>query len=80
MSEIDISIDELVIGGVDARDAQQLGQIVTRELQRLLTQREQPLRTDHQTTVHVSVNQWQSDATPAQVGAMIAQAIYTTLV
>lgn len=80
MTEITITIDELIIGGVDATAAQQIGETVTTELQRLLTQRDLALRTTHQAAIHLPLNQWPANATPAQVGVMLAQAIYKTLV
>ncbi|MEZ4682549.1 MAG: hypothetical protein R2932_50910 [Caldilineaceae bacterium] len=79
MDDIEITIDELLLGSVNATQAQQIGQIVTRELQRLVTQQGLTARNSHHATLSVPVHHWQPDATPDQVGTLIAQAVYSVL-
>jgi hypothetical protein len=79
MIDVELTIDELVIGGVGDVEARRIGQMVTLELKRLLEERGVPERETHQAVLLAPVNRWQPGATPEQIGVMIAQTIYSAL-
>jgi hypothetical protein len=79
MIDVEVTIDELAIGGVGDLEARRIGQIVTSELERLLTDHGVPKREAYQVRMQVPVDRWPHDATPEEIGAMIAQNVYSAL-
>ena len=79
MIDVVVTIDELVIGGVSDFKARRIGQIVSSELERLLTQNGVPKREAYQALLQAPVERWPASATPEEIGAMIAQNVYSAL-
>lgn len=78
-AEIELHIEELVLDGFAAADRYRIGDMIERELSRLLSAQGVPsalVSNDGRAHLNAGATNVAAGSTPEQIGAQVAQAVY----